>query len=140
MVCTAHLVSGRCMNTFKEPEVTVADSDHLLVNWRKSFEGCDSGEVQNAKVQIGSEKIDVTFADKEAKIEANPCLTQPSIQVKLRLEFEEKLVWSHPVHYNKYNNNPKLEHLYSGLLQSQEDKQLVERLLKPKMNPQKARQ
>jgi len=30
-------------------------------------------------------KKDVTFADKEAKIEANPCLEQPSIKVKLQL-------------------------------------------------------
>ena len=42
----------RCTNTLLQPEVTVADAEHLLVNWTKSFEGCDSSKVLNANVHI----------------------------------------------------------------------------------------
>ena len=116
---TTCIVSSLCKNTFQEPVVTVADSEHLLVNWEKSFEGCDSSEILNAKVHIGSEKRDVTFSKKEARIRANPCLTHPPIKVKVLLKEIEVEVWSHETQYNEYNVNPKLENLYSGLLQKQ---------------------
>ena len=43
-----------CVNTKYPPEVTVADSDHLLINWAKSFEGCESKEFKTASVQTRS--------------------------------------------------------------------------------------
>ena len=107
----------RCINTLQPPEVTVADSKHLLVNWTKSFEGCNSSEVQNANVHIGSAVFDVAFAEHGARIEVNPCLTHPKISV--RLQTETTYLWSHHSHYNDYNVHPKIEDLYSGLLQKQ---------------------
>ena len=57
----------------EEPKVTVADSENLLVNWEKSFEGCNNSKVQQAIVSIpGSYPFDVKFADKEAKVLVNP--------------------------------------------------------------------
>ena len=66
-----------------QPEVTVADSEHLLVNWEKSFEDCNSSEVVSAQVHIGSDRVDVAFAEKEAKIRANPCLVHRRILVRV---------------------------------------------------------
>ena len=109
--------SGRCRNMSKPPEVRVADSEHLFVNWTKSFEGCDSSEVLNTNLYIGSDVVEVTFCEGEAKIKANPCLRQPPISVRLQLE--EKILWSQSSHYNDFNVDPKIEDLYAGLLQKQ---------------------
>ena len=68
----------------------------------------------------GSHAVEVTFTDKEAKIRANPCLSQPPISVRVQLEGTR--LWSHSSHYNDYNVEPKIEDLYSGLLQKQVDK------------------
>ena len=52
LASSAYLVSGRCTNTFQKPEVTVVDSEHLLINWTKSFDGCDSNNVKSTKVHM----------------------------------------------------------------------------------------
>ena len=115
---TAHIVSGRCRRSLLEPNVTVGDSQHLLVNWEKAFEGCDSGEVQSATIEIYPRTIqEVAFAEKEAKVEANPFLMHPFIMVKLQLK--EKSIYSHFSRFNDYDVEPKIEKLYSGLLQKQ---------------------
>ena len=85
------------MNTLPKPEVSVADPGHLLVNW--SFGGCDSGKAQSANLHIGSDIFQVVFAEKEAKIRANPCLRHTSIE--LRVKFEGKKLWSHLTNYKK---------------------------------------
>ena len=114
----AHIVSGRCRRSLLEPNVTVGDSQHLLVNWEKSFEGCNSGEVQSANIEIYPRTIqEVAFAEKEAKVEANPFLMHPFIMVKLQLK--EKSIYSHFSRFNDYDVEPKIEKLYSGLLQKQ---------------------
>ena len=114
--CTAHLVSGRCLNTLQNPEVTVADSDHLLVNWTKSFEGCDSSKVNSTKVHIGREVVEeVIFEKKTARVKANPCLKH--LHISVRLNYEGTAVWSFVSHYNNYNVVPKIETVYSGMLQ-----------------------
>ena len=114
----AHIVSGSCRRSLLEPNVTVGDSRHLLVNWEKAFEGCDSSQVQSATIEIYPTTIqEVAFAEKEAKVEANPCLTHPFVIVKL--QWEERSIYSHVSRYNDYNVYPKIEELYSGLLQKQ---------------------
>ena len=117
LVTVVNVSDAVCRGSLLEPNVTVGDSQHLLVNWEPAFEDCDSIEVQSATVQIDSATEEVAFAEKEAKIEANPCLTHPFILVKL--ELEEKTLWSYVSRYNDYNENPKIEELYSGLLQKQ---------------------
>ena len=83
LVTVVNVSDAVCRGSLLEPNVTVGDSHHLLVNWEPAFEGCDSIEVQSATVQIDSATEEVAFAEKEAKIEANPCLTHPFILVKL---------------------------------------------------------
>ena len=112
-----HIVSGRCRGSLLEPNVTVGDSLHLLVNWEKAFEGCNRSEVKSAAVQVESAVHEVAFAEKEAKIDANPCLTHPFILVKLKLK--ENIVRSYVSRYNDYDVEPKIEDLYRGLLQKQ---------------------
>ena len=111
------IVRSRCTHTLLQPEVTVADSEHLLINWEKSFEGCNSREVLSAQVHIGSERVDVTFAEKEAKMKANPCLVHRRILVRVHLE--DRIPQSHPFYYNDYNVLPSIEDLYSEGLQNQ---------------------
>ena len=100
----ANIVSSSCVRSGNEPKVTVADSNHLLVNWEKSFEGCDT---LSANVHIGHTIIGVNIADKEAKIERDPCLTHTQITVRLQLD-KENLLWSHTSHYNDYTASPKI--------------------------------
>ena len=114
-----HIVSGRCRGSLLEPNVTVGDSQHLLVNWEKAFEGCNSSEVKSAAVQVDSAFVDVAFVEKEAKVEANPCLTHSFILVLVKLHLKEKIVRSYVSRYNNYDVEPKIEDLYSGLLQKQ---------------------
>ena len=110
-----NIVSSSCVRSGNEPKVTVADSNHLLVNWEKSFEGCDT---LSANVHIGGNIVGRNIADKEAKIEINPCLAHTHITVKMQLD-KANLLWSHTSHYNDYTATPKIEELYSGLLQKQ---------------------
>ena len=113
-----HLAFGRCLvNTLQAPEVTVEDSEHLLVNWAKSFDSCNASEILIAKVHTGADAVEVAFAEKEAKIKANPCLTHPQISVSV--QSAESKLWSQTAHYNDYNIQPKVEDLYSGLLEKQ---------------------
>ena len=111
-----------------EPEVTVADSNHLLVEWTGAFENCESGKVQSATVEyrtfpkypeVGKTlSINVTFDDKKAKVEANPCLKH-SFKVKMKYEGYGFDVVSHHSSYNAFNSDLRIEDLYSGLLQKQ---------------------
>ena len=113
------IVTSKCTNTFQKPEVTVEDSEHLLVNWTKSFDGCDSNKVKSAKVHFGSEiKEEVDFEKGTASVKANPCLKH--IQISVRLEDNEgTTVWSPTSHYNDVNAILRIENLYSGLLQTE---------------------
>ena len=113
------IVTSKCTNTFQKPEVTVEDSEHLLVNWTKSFDGCDSNKVKSAKVHFGNEiKEEVDFEKGTASVKANPCLKH--IQISVRLEDNEgTTVWSPTSHYNDVNAILKIENLYSGLLQTE---------------------
>ena len=106
-----------CQNSGHIPNVTVADSQHILVNWEKAFEGCDSSKVQFAIVRIGSVQVGVIFDDKEAKLNADPCLEHPEISMSLGCEGKE--VRSYNSSYKAYNAVAKIEYLYSGLLQKQ---------------------
>ena len=119
------IVTSKCANTFQKPEVTVEDSEHLLVNWTNAFEGCDSTEVQSIVVEMGSSGftlktirvIDATFDAKQAKVKTNPCLGYS--EIKIRLKYNKSDVWSLPSSYNNYHSyNIKIEGLYSGLLQN----------------------
>lgn len=49
----ASIVRGRCTNTVIGPEITVANSEYLRVNWSKSFEGCDKSDILKTVVQHG---------------------------------------------------------------------------------------
>ena len=118
-------LAGACTNSEHEPEVTVGDSDHLLVNWTNAFKDCDSTEVQSIVVEMGSSGftlktirvIDATFDAKQAKVKTNPCLGYS--EIKIRLKYNKSDVWSLPSSYNNYHSyNIKIEGLYSGLLQN----------------------
>ena len=114
-----------------KPEVTVADPDHLLVDWTNAFENCESEKVQSASVEYqtfpkhgNTFSINVTFDDKKAKVEANPCLKH-SVTVKIKYEGQGFDVPSHHSSYNALNADElKIKDLYSGLLQ----KQVVEKV------------
>ena len=83
-----------CKRSQNAPEVTVADSDHLLVDWTNAFENCESEKVKSALVEyktfrnfIGNKfSVNVNFADKRAKVEANPCLNHSDFLVKTKYE------------------------------------------------------
>ena len=70
----ANIAIGACKHSEHPPDVTVAESDHLLVNWANSFEGCDRERIQNASVEIDDIKSIVNFENGEAKVRADPCL------------------------------------------------------------------
>ena len=114
-----------CKNSEHGPKVTVADSEHLLINWVNAFEGCDSSDVQNTVVEVGSSgfttetvRVNATFDTKEAKVRTSSCLGYP--EIKIRLKYNESDVWSLPSSYNNYHTyNIKIEGLYSGMLQKQ---------------------
>ena len=110
--------TSKCKNTMQGPKVTVFDSKHLLVNWAESFKECDIDRVKSASVEIPRSELFecVNFADKEAKIKANPCLKHLDIKIRVLMK-GGKEVWSHGAQYNDYLVNPKLEELYSGLFQ-----------------------
>ena len=74
--------TNRCTHTLQQPEVTVADTAHLLVNWSKSFEGCDSSEVLNANVHTGSDAVEVTLRTKKQKLEQRH---EPDVRRRSRL-------------------------------------------------------
>ena len=83
---TIYNVRGRCSRSRKPPEVTVADLDHLLVDWTKSFDDCKSSKVQSAVVKVsGRNPItqNVSFGEMKAKVRASPCLQYPKIELKL---------------------------------------------------------
>ena len=109
--------ASSCQNSGHVPNVTVANSQHLLVNWEKAFEGCDSSKVQFAIVRIGSVQVGVIFDDKEAKLNADPCLEHP--EISMSLGYEGKEVRSYNSSYKGYNAVAKIKYLYSGLLQKQ---------------------
>ena len=81
LASTAQIVrsASSCQNSGHIPNVRVADSQHLLVNWENALEGCDSSKVQFAIVRIGSVQVGVIFDDKEAKLNADPCLEHPGV-------------------------------------------------------------
>ena len=113
----------KCITTTKEPKVTIADSDHLLVNWAGSFVGCDNVEVFSAKLKMrSSEHVTIDFAVKHAKVRANPCLKLHDIAVEVEIKVMvnnravNRKLTSHAAQYNDYNLHPKIEELYSGLL------------------------
>ena len=119
---TIYNVRGRCSRTRKPPEVTVADLDHLLVDWTKSFENCNSSKVQNAIVKVSGRNPmtqNVRFGEMKAKVMVDPCLHYRKIELKLKYGDEKKVVWSHPASYNNYNSKINVKELYSGLLQEQ---------------------
>ena len=117
LISTSSAIESECINTANPPEVSVADSHHLLVNWAKSFEGCDSSVVESASVQTRSGvNKNVNFADNKAKIQANPCLKHLDIRMKVLVDGGRVQVWSYPADYNDYTVNPKPGELYSGLL------------------------
>ena len=87
LTSTSSAIKSDCINTANPPEVSVADSHHLLVNWAKSFEGCDSSLVESASVQTRSGvNKNVNFADNEAKIQANPCLKHLNINIRVLMK------------------------------------------------------
>ena len=105
--------NAECTFTQSPPEVTIADANHLLVNWAKSFEGCDNGEVLEAQLHVrDSDNMGVNFADKEVKVLTSPCLKLLDIRVVVKLRNEDFL-WTHLTQYNAYS---EIEKLYSGLL------------------------
>ena len=104
-----------------EPKVTVADSDHLLVDWTNAFENCEGSKVQSVSVEYQTSQnftgemlsVNVTFEDKKAKVEANPCLKH-SVTVKLKYEGYDVVS-----NRSSFNSELRMEDLYSGLLQKQ---------------------
>ena len=82
-----------CSNTQQPPEITLADcdSDHLFIDWTKSFDGCKSSQVQIAFVQFQrSNVLKVSFTANKASVRANPCLAQREISV--RLAYQEPII------------------------------------------------
>ena len=80
-------------NTQQPPEITLADcdSDHLFIDWTKSFDGCKSSQVQIAFVQFQrSNVLKVSFTANKASVRANPCLAQREISV--RLAYQEPII------------------------------------------------
>ena len=78
-----------CSNTQQPPEITLADcdSDHLFIDWTKSFDGCKSSQVLNAFVQFQrSNVLKVSFTANKASVRANPCLPQREISVILKYQ------------------------------------------------------
>ena len=74
LASVANIVIGTCKSSKHPPNVTVAESDHLLVNWANSFEGCEGKSIQSANVEIDRIKSFVNFENGEAKVKADPCL------------------------------------------------------------------
>ena len=113
--------SRRCKRTSVPPKVTVADSDHLRVNWEKSFDGCDNSKVHSATVRIGSSrKTVVLFGTNERVIRADPCRKHTSIRIELDYDISHKIITSHQKSYNAESGTTiRPEDLYSGLLQEQ---------------------
>ena len=114
-----------CRNTLCPPVVTVADSEHLLINWAKSFKGCN--KVQKATLQYKDhtsevKSVELNFANKQARLETDPCYAHYDIKVivefKLPTAISARSSWSHPSKYNDYGVNPDIEELYSGLLRN----------------------
>ena len=70
----------------------MADSEHLLVNWAKSFESCDDKfwtgkQVLEAKLHVrDSYAMGVNFADKEVKVPTDPCLKLLDIRLEVKLK------------------------------------------------------
>ena len=68
LALTAHIVICSCKSTQQSSEVTVADFNHqLLLNWKKSFDGCNSGEVLSGNVHIGADVVRVNSAKKKKR-------------------------------------------------------------------------
>ena len=81
-----------CSNTLQPPEITLADSDHLLIDWTKSFDSCKSSEVLIAFVQFQrSNVLKVSFTANKASVRANPCLAKREISV--RLTYKQRLTF-----------------------------------------------
>ena len=122
-----------CSNTQQPPEITVADSDHLLIDWTKSFDGFKSSQVLIAFVQFQrSNVLKVSFTANKASVRANPCLAKREISV--RLTYKEPIqgptnvvtreIRSLSANYNEFDVNLKIEELYSGLLK----KSIIEKI------------
>ena len=122
LASVANIVIGTCKSSNQLPNVIVADSGHLLVNWANSFEGCDRERIQSASVEIDRIKSIVNFKDREAKVKADPCLKH---MIRVVLKYQQHHVtsdiWSHRSSYNARTVSQPFSdtRLYSGLLQEQ---------------------
>ena len=124
LASVANIVIGTCKSSNQPPNVIVADSDHLLVNWANSFEGCDRKSIQSASVEIDDIKSIVNFENGKAKVRSDPCLKH-IVRVELKYFNQQqhvtKDIWSQPSSYNAQSVLLPLSDskLFSGLLQEQ---------------------
>ena len=126
---SVHSVSGYCRSTSHKPDITVANSTHLRINWANSFNKCDDIEVKSAKLRIRhkdytatnkfiTERIPVIFVEKQAIVKADPCLRHDNIRVELKYGSNQRAVNSFHSYYNVMHcENIQSQDLYSGLLQ-----------------------
>ena len=120
----ANIAKGLCTHSMNPPNVTVAGSGHLLVNWADSFEGCDSKNIESARVETNRMISFVNFDDKKANVSADPCKkTMVRVELKYFNKHQNSItsVWSQIFSYNAHS--PLLPHalkiFYSGLLHEQ---------------------
>ena len=121
-------ICHRCSRTRHPLVVTVADSNHLRVNWKNSFEDCDSDRVQSATIILSPKnRIDVRFEDQAKDVWADPCKKHTSIRVELKYGESSLIISSHPRSYNaEFSSSMNPKDLYSGLLQ----KQVIDKICK----------
>ena len=89
LASVANIVIGTCKSSKHPPNVTVAESDHLLVNWANSFEGCERKSIQNASVEIDDIKSIVNFENGKAKVRSDPCLKH---MIRVVLKYQQQPV------------------------------------------------
>ena len=128
--------SEYCKSTRFLPEVTVANSTHIHINWENSFQGCDNVDSKSATLVIRRlrrdyfynyypESIPVNFENKEVNVEADPCLQHTDIKLELKYGryYPQSSVSSYEQFYNCLDaiscTNLAPQFLYSGLLQEQ---------------------
>ena len=78
---------GPCKKSSQcSPNVTPANSTHMLVNWENAFKGCQDEHIEKTEIQIKrkvgptgpseTRTVTVTSQEKTFHVEANPCLRQ----------------------------------------------------------------
>ena len=94
-VIASRACSEYCKSTRFLPEVTVANSTHIHINWENSFQGCDNVDSKSATLVIRRkgrdytyldppESMPVNFDDQEVDVEADPCLQHTDIKLELK--------------------------------------------------------